>query len=424
VAYSPDGTRLAASASGDQTVKVWDAQTGQELLTCKGDTSYIWGVAYSPDGRRLASASGDRTVKVWDAQTGQELLSIKGHISQVDSVAFSSDGKRLASADFDGNVEVWDAQTGQELLGLKAHTTRARVAFSPDGKRLASASYDNTVKVWDAQTGQELRTYRGASGVVAFSPDGIHLASAGNWPGPGAGEVKVWDTQASRTPLTLKPGTIPIVSAAFSPDGKRLASGSPQAVKVWDTQTGQELLTLKGGSLVAFSPDGKRLVSAEGLPVFGGPSHAGQLLPPILQEQLNLTEQQKKELEGLQKQLAGKLERVLNDEQNKQLKKGVAPGGRANFGGGGRGRPQPGQILPPFVQQRLNLTAEQKKQLEELEKEADTKLGSLQPSWRAELSRHSKRIISSLNWLMRFFRERKVSSRTCSSSAGSCRSLS
>ena len=126
-------------------MKVWDAQTGQELLTLK-DT--YGSVAFSPDGKRLASSSVDgRTVKVWDAQTGQELLSCKGHNGQINSVAFSPDGKRLASAGWDRMVHVWDAQTGQELLTYKGHSGMIRsVAFSPDGTRLASASHG-----WDRQ---------------------------------------------------------------------------------------------------------------------------------------------------------------------------------------------------------------------------------------------------------------------------------
>ena len=77
VAFSPDGRRLA-SAGSDQTVKVWDAATGQETLVLKGHTKHVTSVAFSPDGRRLASASGDRTVKVWDAATGQEILTLNG----------------------------------------------------------------------------------------------------------------------------------------------------------------------------------------------------------------------------------------------------------------------------------------------------------------------------------------------------------
>jgi WD40 repeat protein/tetratricopeptide (TPR) repeat protein len=273
VAFSPDGKRLA-SGSEDKTVKVWDAQSGQEVLTLKGHTDGVRSVAFSPDGKRLASASNfpDRTVKVWDAQTGQEVLALKGHRYWVTSVAFSPDGKRLASGSWDSTVKVWDAQTGKEVLALKGHTDGMHsVAFSPDGKRLASGSEDKTVKVWDAQTGREVLALKGhTDGVrsVAFSPDGTRLASGGGRADQ-PGEVKVWDAQTGREVLALKGHTGEVNSVAFSPDGKRLASGSGNVfkgeAKVWDAQTGPEALTLQGhtGTVrsVAFSPDGKRLAS-------------------------------------------------------------------------------------------------------------------------------------------------------------------
>jgi WD40 repeat protein len=278
VAFSPDGKHLAyGNNPRDDTrkyvpaaaeVKVCDAQTGQEVLTCKSHTTYIWSVAYSPDGKHLASASAgpEKLVQVWDAQTGRELLSLKGHTSQVESVAFSPDGKRLASGEDNGTVKVWDAQSGQELLSLKGHTRAAYVAFSPDGKRLASASADNTVKVWDAQTGQELRTYKGGCNGVAFSPDGRRLATPGGWPDP---TVKMWDAQQDQENLMLKGHTGNVSQVAFSPDGKRLASASgDKTVKVWDVRTGQQTLAIAGHTVpvwsVAFSLDGKRLASGSG----------------------------------------------------------------------------------------------------------------------------------------------------------------
>jgi predicted NACHT family NTPase len=97
VAFSPDGTRLA-TASLDNTAKVWDAASGQEVFTLAGHTAEVLGIAFSPDGTRLATASTDQTGKVWDAASGQEVLTLAGHTNRVSSVAFSPDGRRLASA--------------------------------------------------------------------------------------------------------------------------------------------------------------------------------------------------------------------------------------------------------------------------------------------------------------------------------------
>jgi WD40 repeat protein/serine/threonine protein kinase len=282
VAFSPDGKRLV-SGGYDGTVKVWDAQTGQETLSLKGHTFEVHSVAFSPDGKRIASASNDQTVRVWDAQTGQEIRTLKGHTGAVTSVAFSPDGKRLVSGSWGqdqegrplrGEIKVWDVQTGQETLSLNGLTDGvSSVAFSPDGKRLVSGSWDETVKVWDAQTGQQTLIFLEHTGAVlsvAFSPDGKRVVSgSGGWGHgrPLPGEVKVWNAQTGKETLTLKGHTGSVNSVAFSPDGKRLVSGSGDGtLKVWDAQTGQETLSLKGHTgkvtSVAFSPDGRRLVSA------------------------------------------------------------------------------------------------------------------------------------------------------------------
>ncbi len=258
----------------------------QPVALIEGHTDAVQGVAYSPDGKRLASASADRTVKVWDAQTGQELFTLKGHKNAVRAVVFSPDGKRLASAGGpsgkqDGEVKVWDAQTGQELLTLKGHSWIGNtVAFSPDGKRLATTGNPDgkqaTITVWDAQTGQQLLALKHNNKdlvcSVAFSSDGKRLATVGGTPsgtGPKpVGEVKVWDAQTGQELLTFKSLTTRMRSVAFSPDGKHLATtpGLEHFAEVWDAQTGNQLFTLKGHAdrvyHVAYSPDGKQIATA------------------------------------------------------------------------------------------------------------------------------------------------------------------
>ncbi len=274
VAFSPDGRRLA-SASQDQTVKVWDTATGKEILTLRGHTDGVHGVAFSPDGRRLASGGDDGTVRVWDAATGRETLTLRadtgGPMKGVLSVAFSPDGRRLASAGWTPTVKVWDAASGKETLALRGHTSYVTgVAFSPDSRRLASAGWDGRVKVWDAGTGHEvltIRTHRSLPGRVerfgvAFSPDGRHIVS-----GSDDRTVKVWDAASGQETLTLRGHTASVYAVTFDPAGGRIATGGNDGtVKVWDAATGRETLTLRGNTgdvgCVAFSPDGRRLASA------------------------------------------------------------------------------------------------------------------------------------------------------------------
>ena len=156
--FSPDGSRVA-SGSDDNTVRVWEVQTGQCQHTLEGHSSSVLSVAFSPDGSRVASGSDDNTVRVWDVKTGQCQHTL-GHSSWIRSVVFSPDGSRVASGSGDNTVRVWDVQTGRCQHTLEGHSRSvSSVVFSPDGSRVASGSDDNTVRVWDITNRTELLCY-------------------------------------------------------------------------------------------------------------------------------------------------------------------------------------------------------------------------------------------------------------------------
>ncbi|KAF2182405.1 putative WD-repeat protein, partial [Zopfia rhizophila CBS 207.26] len=268
VAFSPDSKVLgnSASASNDMTVKVWDAGTRAVLQTLEGHSDYVRAVAFSPDGKLLVSASDDKTVRLWHTGTGAVLQTLKGHSGLVYAVAFSPDGKVLASVSTDKTVKLWDTGTGAVLQALNGHSGPVwAIAFSPDGKVLASVSDDETARLWHTGTGAVLQMLKGHSGpvcAVAFSPDGKVLASAST-----DKTVRLWDNGTGAVLQTLEGHSDYVSGITFSPDGKVLASASyDKTVKVWDAGTGAVLQTLEGHSdyvrAVAFSPDGRVLASA------------------------------------------------------------------------------------------------------------------------------------------------------------------
>ena len=357
VAFDRDGRRLA-SGSADQTVRVWDPSNGAEIAvltgasgvishlgflpggtgvfgTCgarlhlwtlaedpyltvlAGHASYVYGVAFLENGRRIVSGAWDGTLRVWDARTrecfgsratgSERILALAADPSgrwfataepkhlrlwnpdtaeitaelplggagrraddagDVVALSTSRDGELLAARTFKGVriLRTRDGTVDREIpIGRSGH--RSTIALSPDGRWVAADAGPKQITVWDRASGAVVARLLGHSGDVeslAFSPSGALLAS-----GSTDTTVRLWETASWTQTFVLAGHTDRVYSLAFSPDGSRLASGSNDAtIRVWQPSDGVARATLRGHRdyvyALAFSPDGECLASASG----------------------------------------------------------------------------------------------------------------------------------------------------------------
>jgi serine/threonine protein kinase len=258
-------TPTFASSSLDDTVKVWNLNTGEELFTLTGHTRDVNAIAISPNDRIIVSASDDYTVKIWNFLNGALLKSLEGHSRDVTSVAISPDGRLLVSAGEDRTIRLWDFTTGALIRVLAGVAGMIKsVAISPDGQVLASGGLDHKIKLWSLRTGEQVQTLIGHSNhilAIAFSPRGQVVATASK-----DKTIRLWNLQTGDLLRTLSDHTRDVNAIAFLPNGRTLISGSSDTtIKRWDLTSGKVLDTWKEHAdtvnAIAVSPDGRLLVS-------------------------------------------------------------------------------------------------------------------------------------------------------------------
>ncbi|MDE0185432.1 MAG: sigma-70 family RNA polymerase sigma factor [Candidatus Poribacteria bacterium] len=289
LSYSLDGKTLAVGY-GNGNIALWDTATQQKTALLDTDSSILWTLAFSPDGKLLASGGCENPeISLWDVQTRTLMGSFDGHPrldgwvpdSGVSSVAFSPDGKTLASGSvIDGTLRLWDVANRAQIALLSQSDTDELedindIAFSPNGAILASASDDDTIRLWDVHNQMRLgviNTNAGGVTSIAFRPDGKTLASlncrraatAGHKGGDMA--LRLWSVRTRRQIAAVQNHTAAIESVALSPDGSFLASAHHDGIiGLWDMQTQKRIATLRGHKAavrsVVFSPDGTLLAS-------------------------------------------------------------------------------------------------------------------------------------------------------------------
>ena len=163
---------LSGGATGDNTVRLWDISTGEEIRTFVGHTEPIPSVAFSPDGKYVLSGSDDQTLKLWNIAKGMEIRTFTGHTNGVNSVAFSPDGKYALSGSSDGTVRIWDISTGKEVAQMVRFTDGEWIVITPEGYYNSSANGDKHLNVRIGNNVYGIENYREAF----FRPDIVKLA--------------------------------------------------------------------------------------------------------------------------------------------------------------------------------------------------------------------------------------------------------
>ncbi len=271
IAFSPDGATILVIGE-DDTVALWVAATGQRRVVLQPEVHAVADIlsgtpgAFSADGTRIAVGDNRGAIRIWNAQTGELVMTDLVHKTQINTVAFSPDGRLVTAASNDGTASIIEASPNGASTRLLHHRDRVNTStFSPDGTRIATASNDRTAVIWNVATGAIERTLAGhASSVnaIAFRGDGAQVATIGD-----DGSAALWEVASGRRVARLVGHGGPLNSVDYAPGGDRVVTaGIDNMAIVWRTTSQQPVMKLVGHAGIVYSAElsnrGDRVVTA------------------------------------------------------------------------------------------------------------------------------------------------------------------
>jgi WD40 repeat protein len=266
-------TALAASgdarllAAGDGTrIRIWDTANWEAVATLEEQRTLTWGLVFSRDAKTLISSGSDSSIRIWDVTTRKQRSEFPAPADEtkgagrVRALAIAPNGRLMAIADGSNQVELRPLATPDRVRKIDMGDAVSSIVFAPDGKSLATAG--GALRLWDAEQGAPRGNSMGDASAVTWSPDGKRLAS-----GSIDGKVCLWDPITAKKIATLEGHTALVLAVAFSPDGKRLVSGGADfTARIWDVDMQAVVAVLQGHAAdvnaVAFTPDGKGVATA------------------------------------------------------------------------------------------------------------------------------------------------------------------